>query len=765
MDTPASVWNSIRDFGAGHITEIVAVVIVAIGATLLIWRPSPGELTASRLQQFLLVAAVILAVSALMAAVYDMIDFDEDHPSFVQQLMDGIKELPVATLLLLIGLLVLCGAYLVKRSGASWTTDAVTGLSMSTLRDVAVVAGVFLLATAAIVSVAWYLVAGTFSSEYSMIAPFTIAGSDDKQRGLALAAALQAKLGDIERDADSINEVFQSERTERETDSGLSQELVEKSALNVYRKIDLELKFQGVDVGGIFTRVIDWFASRRALQITVAEQGTSAIVSGSLTPDGSSHVYAEIGSATNERIVAAVAYSKLRERLIANQAGYGSLKWEDVEALHNTIVAAADLRERSEVKMEQYKPYLKTMTDLIAKAPRLEGLLMLGAEVAMKAGQVDQALAFLDRDRATLSDLHDRLDSRRPAPGAPATSNDDDDDSFQDLQSEFIQRFNALLVQRQRALSSCALAFVERLHGGAEAPATVFDEAMAQHRKLLRIEPVADPAYTPKVAIVGGVPQRDSVSYGFESVGTTPVARAGYDNFADTLGMIVSTLAPRAKLLFIPLGVHSQARGSTLRPREDEIGQAVGKAAAANADIVLVPFIYRDDGRADWLNALQDKVLVVTPAPSRAFQETDKIDAAKLHAAFIGNADVDGRFKLATLDPQEVPLSYPGALWSVGTRIPRLAADGMWEAAYGSGFASATAAAVFANILSKFGKTAPADLVDRVRKTVRQLDIRDPAIGVIDQKAALEGAKSTRSDPPETGKACGTHDSSAGTPG
>jgi hypothetical protein len=64
------------------------------------------------------------------------------------------------------------------------------------------------------------------------------------------------------------------------------------SALNLYRRMDLELKFQGVDVGGIFNRLVDTVAMRRALQITVAEEGDKAIVSGGLHPDGKGYVYA-----------------------------------------------------------------------------------------------------------------------------------------------------------------------------------------------------------------------------------------------------------------------------------------------------------------------------------------------------------------------------------------------------------------------------------------------------------------------------------------
>lgn len=755
MSTFEDVWNSIRDFSSGHASAILAIVVIGIGGALLLWRPSFGEMSASRLQSMSLLAAVLLVVVALAAAVYAMLDFD-DGTSVLRQMIDGFKDLHVSNLLLLVGLVVLVGASLVHHFADSWIAKfgSITALSLSMVRDFAVVIGVFLLLAAALVSVGRYLLEGTFSKEYSMIAPFVIAGSEDKQRGQVLAAALQAKLVDIERDAETLNEILQSEKADREVESGLSQELAESSALNVYRKIDLELKFQGVDVGSIFSRVLDWFATRKVLQVSVAEQNNTAIVSGALSPDGKSHVYAEIGGATNERIVAAVAYSKLRERLTVRQPGYENLKWDDVEALHNTVVAVTDLRGRSEVKMEQFKPHLQKMTDLIAKAPRLNGLLMLGAEVAMKAGEVDAALSFLDRVGASLSDLRDSLDRARPDPG----SKDDEDgrgsDEFRDLRLEFVRQFNALVVQRQRALSNCALPFVERLRSG-EVPARVFGEALAVHRDLLRIAE-ADRSYQPTVAIIGGVPQRDRVSYAFETRGEALVGRSGYDNFADTLGMIVSTLAPHAKLLFVPLGANSHARGSNLTPNEDEIEQAARSAVAAGADIAVVPFSFRLKRRMAWIADVADKILVVSPAPSKRSQERFKLDVEHGRSAFIGNVDVDGRFKLGLLALDERPVIYPGALWAPGSRIPRLGADGMWQATYGAGYASATAAAVFANLLGALGKTTSDELLDRVRKTVHHFDARDPAIGVIDQAAALKAAGPLKPDSVDRKKVCGS---------
>src|SRR5262249_24549921 len=160
--------------------------------------------------------------------------------------------------------------------------------------------------------------------------------------------ALQAKLSEIERDAQALDDLVRQVRGSYESEAAsINQEASQASSLNVYRRLDLELKFQGVDFGGILSRVFDWLTLRQALQITVAEQANNAIVSGALRPDGRAHVYANV-SKDNERIVAAVAYSKLRDHLIAQQSGFQNLDWEDIELLHKSVLALADLRARSE---------------------------------------------------------------------------------------------------------------------------------------------------------------------------------------------------------------------------------------------------------------------------------------------------------------------------------------------------------------------------------------------------------------------------------
>jgi hypothetical protein len=729
-------FSTARDNLPGLILLAFGLCIAGFAFYALRWRQD--AMSVEELQVFSIVSALMLVLIAAMVTIGSRLMEADGQRSQWYHLVVAATQLKAVYLAFALGAFVFAIAFFVLRSGTLWI-GRMSVPSLDSIRDYAFCAATILLVTAVIYSAANYMLQGTFSHEFTSIAPFTIAGSDDKQRGFALATALQAKLSELDRDAEMLDRIAQHEERGRDAESEIVvSDRVESSPLNVFHQIDLELKFQGVDVGGIFSRVVDSFAMRRALQITVAEQGEKAVVSGALRPDGKTYVYANVGK-ENERIVAAVAYSKLRERLITRQAGYQNLEWEDIEALHQTLLAVTHLRASSQVKMDQYKPHHVAIARLIDKAPSLERLLLLGAEIAMKAGEVDSALAFLDRASFSLSDLRERLDRARPDKKADQQEEDEDSDTeFRELRHQFVGRFNNQVLQRQRALSNCALTFVEKLNKGEE-PGPVFKDALVRHRELLRIAD-ANYIYQPAIAIIGGTPQRDRVHYAFETRGESPIGRPAYDNYADTLGSIIVALAPHAKLIFVPLGTASRTRGSILSPNEQEIADAAEIAVEAKADIIVIPFAFTRS-RERTVKLLSRRALVITFAPSQTWQERFKINIKDADAAYVVNVDVDGRFKLSTLSSDEVPSRFPGALGAPGTRIPRLEADGQWRATYGTGYAASTAAAVFANLLGVVGKIDSKHLIELARRTARQTDPRDSTTEVIDQMAAMSASE------------------------
>jgi hypothetical protein len=744
-------WSSLRDVNVGYVVIAAALALIAFAIYLIRVRPAGGLgdtlPSLDRLETVAMWTAAGLLVVALVAVIIELGRRGAEDAT----LWSTVRDLNAGYLAVLVGLVALVTGMLWLKYGhttfASVWSNTIP--SIDVLRSYALTLGVlFILAAVAISTVRFFAPFGP-KGEFVSIAPFTISGSDDKQKGVALAHAFQAKLMEIKRDKEAMDDVLSRDEQDSEQ-AALSQDSAESESLNVYRKLDLELKFQGVDVGGLLNWAFDSFVSRRAMQIAIAEQGDRAVVSGSLRADGTSHVYANVEN-KNDRIVAAVAYSKLRENLVAQQSEFQGLEWDDIEKLHRTIVAVIRLRSRSQTKMKDYEQHFQVMSDLIAKAPQLESLLRLGSEVAMKAGEIDSALAYLDRSNESLLALRDRLEGARPiAPEKPDSDEEGDEaksadtEQFRRLQRTFVNRYNLSLIQRQRIWSSCALPLVERLNAR-QAPEDVFADALASHKALLKIGPWVKKRPV-KLAVIGGVPQRERTGYAYKLLGAWTPGRTGLDNFADTLGLIVSTLAPLADIVFVPLGPNSRTRGLSLLADEEEIVAALETAVAEGANIVLVPFAVRPPSawstRAEAIKKHAGKVLIVSPAPSKSLQRRGSVSQPSLlDALFVGSVDVDGRFKGATLvargDKEELT-SYPGAIWAPGTRIPRFMSDGTWQTTYGSPYAVATAAAVTANLFTATENATVGQIAAAVRKSVQVLDRHDAAIGVVDQQAALQ---------------------------
>jgi hypothetical protein len=772
-------WSSIRDLNAGYFTIAIAVLALLLAVYLLRFRPvavTIGDVLPS-LDRFekvatltaygLILLAVLAAIVEVGQPIWEQDGSGADFLAAVRQL-DWAYIIVVASFILLFIAIYLLDAddpntiaELLGNARRLWTSFTEEITAETTQQYLFGIAGL-LLVFAVIISATRALWPGFVSAEFTSIAPFAISGSEDKQKGIALATAYRSKLAQILRDSRITSGVLQKGSAEAEAEAGVlpSQNDSEKDALTLSHKSAFELKFQGVDVGGLLNWAVDWFSMRRAMQITVAEQGTNAVVSGALRPDGSSHVYASVEN-KNERIVAAVAFSKLRERLIAQQLELRGLDWEQVEKLHQTIMEVIQLRGRSQTKKKDYEKHADTMASLIAMAPRSERLLTIGSEVAMKAGRIDQALAYLDRTNESLNRDRELMERKRPdAPRSRYRSTDADnpDDAlgYAELRRNFVRRYNLQLVQRQRIISSCALGFVEQLHDGA-APEAIFKDALAHHKLLLKIGDI-EKKRDATIAIIGGVPQRELVGYRFSAAGNWVVGNYGLDNYADTIGLVISTLAPRAKLVFIPLGAESRSRGLTLVPAEREIAEAMAVAANANADIALIPFApppLNWKARAQTIAGHVSKMIIVSPAPTKAAlsgRGNAESSLDRLDAIFVANVDVDGRFKGALLSASEEPTSYPGALWAPGTRIPRLMADAMWETTYGSTYAAAMAAAVVANVVAGTERKPPGEIIAAVRKSLYSPDSRNPTIGVISQAAALS---LTATDPAPMGSACG----------
>jgi hypothetical protein len=627
-----------------------------------------------------------------------------------------LRDANVAYALFACALVLLTGAVLLLRYrefdiGGVW--DATTSFLQERGFNVALLLAIWLLFLLALLSLSRFLWTSLVSdTDFAMIAPFTISGADDKQRGLTLAMGLQSKLAGVRNDLETLDQQL------KESSSSAGESPVRPSEesfhpLGLLRPVNIEAKIQGVDVGGLVGWFVQSLSARPALQISVAQNNGEAVVSGPLRRDGKVHVYAKV-KADDERIVAAVAYSMLRERFVADNGELSALDWQDFEALHLSVVALANLRSYEARSAADFEDHYKLIARLVEKSPDSRALLTLGADVAMKAGKTDQAVEYLNRARRFL----------RPS-----------DD-------EYATQYNQFLRQRQRIFSSCALPLLRSLNAPGPKEA-FFSEALNAHRALLNIA-----EYKKKrdvtVAIIAGVPQRAGVGYGYQQSGPSP-GDVGFDNFADTIGLVLHVLAPEARLLFVPLGPESHSAGWIVNPNVNEVRQAVATAQQRNPEIILIPFGYTrvTEQITDISRTLSDGALVITVAPTKDTQDrlstkgVFDMASASANVAFVANADVDGRFTLDFLNSDNVAASFPHALWAPGLRIPRLGPYGVWTAgSLGNQFAAVAAAAVAANIMAAGFQGSPRDIIELLRKTSRQVGPQAD-VKIIDQAAAL----------------------------
>jgi len=386
-----------RNTNAAYLIFFLGLLILLFG--LYVFRPrliNIDDLSPSldRVQKIAIVLAMVLILVSIAAALWEAVSSAlKDENWTLGSVLSSITRVDVAYLIfaLALGVIVLGLYFLIDRTVSIANLFSTEATSFASLRSYALSISVLLIVAVLVGTIVRYVWPGVTRNEFASIAPFTISGVEDKQRGLALATAFQAKLAELQRDTEVLDEILQKS-AEDESDAA-PQDRSESSSLNIYRKLEFELKFQGVDVGGLLNWAVNTTAMRRAMQITVAEQDGKAIVSGALRPDGTSQVYATV-TGGNERIVAAVAYSKLRERLVEQQPEFQALDWDDIELLHHTIMSVTRLRARSQVTRQDFAPHYDAIIKLIAKAPRLERLLTFGAEIAMKAGKIDSALAY-----------------------------------------------------------------------------------------------------------------------------------------------------------------------------------------------------------------------------------------------------------------------------------------------------------------------------------------------------------------------------------
>jgi hypothetical protein len=566
---------------------------------------------------------------------------------------------------------------------------------------------------------------------FTIIAPFTIAGNTDKAdtEGLALALALQAKLKTITAELDNVLSVLAAQTqavTAKETtpqlaDAGseTSRATAQVSATStplslpqgVLQPLNIEAKIAGIEVGGIISWIYQRAADRGALKFAVTKAEGKATVAGQLNRAGTVFI-SETVSASSDSIISAVAYSIFHDHLRQKVPEVNALAWADVEILFTTIITISRLKVQTEaggLPVEQYKQQLKDLQLVLAKVPQWRALLRICAEAARQARELKLATFYLRRVL-----------------------------SMTDKTSES-ELYQTILADLEKVRDNFGLEYADALNAPDSNPISIFNEALSAHMKLLEVD-VPPTTSHPIVAIIGSTPFRDAVGYEFEVINDRNLAADPHlGAYVDTLGLIIKTLAPASKIVFV------EARRDDQRDTLStvDIADTIEDVLKIGARIMVLPFISTVPSqifpilfnRVASLGCLAFLPAGGNPDAGLPFG----INPANALVAIVAATDIGGRRTLFSPNKD--------ILWAPGTQIPTLQGTGVWNISRSAGFAAATAVGVAANVLAAGRSLSPSELLDLLRKSSRVIDPRDGGIGILSQKAALAALAQGRGEP------------------
>jgi hypothetical protein len=577
-------------------------------------------------------------------------------------------------------------------------------------------------------------------SDYTVIAPFTLTGGTDTTNtaGIALATALQAKLQLVNLDAERIVSDFSlASETDKKAGDDLSVQreasgsstresqniLHVNSTLRVqntlsyptegFKPPDWKVQVAGVDVGNILGWIYEQASTRNALRFTVNRIEKQAVVSGKLNRNRNAFLYETVDN-NDDRIVAAIAYSMARDQL-TNQTPasggipeLGALKWQEVETLFNILRNESILSSQTKaggLLVDEYKTQLASLEPILVKTPRWRDLFRIAAHVAIQARDFDLAIYYLNR--------------------ALALANGPNDGRVRDT----------IVQDLETVRNSEGIEYVDELNGPKPDVLKFYGEALTAHKRLLEIDAVSLPR-VPRIAIVVGIPFRGTLGYEAEVSGSDTIPPASIPGaYADTLALVVKTIAPTSHILF-PF-VKADPHGDILA---SELSFAINRALSMNPDVILIPFGTGVSSKVfqtvfDTLERIGCFVVLGSgndPKQGPPFGVKEGSSAT----AVVGALDVTGR-------RVSISTAQPDVLWAPATQIPVLGPSGVWQIGSGSGLVAAIVAGVAANILAreKTETITPKQLHDLLMTTSRVVDPREPQVRVVSQKQAISALK------------------------
>jgi hypothetical protein len=180
----------------------------------------------------------------------------------------------------------------------------------------------------------------------------------------------------------------------------------------LFTPVNIDVKVGGVDVGGLFTGIQQWFAEDETLNFSVSVQGHSAIIAGNIGESGEGPtrpLWIELDDASPQSITDAIAHA-LIQRIWAKQTPeLGELTGAEFRTLVDSVGTVASINGRVTKLHVPAKPDFERVLSgigvLADKIPSWNELSYFAATIAEGAGNYERARSFYERIK----------DSKRPS--------------------------------------------------------------------------------------------------------------------------------------------------------------------------------------------------------------------------------------------------------------------------------------------------------------------------------------------------------------
>jgi hypothetical protein len=270
-----------------------------------------------------------------------------------------------------------------------------------------------------------------------VIAPFKVVkdGTTSPQFEETLARMLVARIRETEWNLKQWQTSLQ--RIGQESNPGIASGAIEYGSIGVpalfatprtagitaqlFAPVNIDVKVGGVDVGGIFTRIQQWFAEDQALNFSVSVEGHTAIIAGDigvLGEDPARPLWIELNDASPQSITDALAHALIKRVWAKDTPDLGELTEPEFRTLVDSVGTVASINRRvTKLHVPAKSDFERVLSDigvLADKIPSWDELNYFAATIAEGAGNYGRALIFYQhiKDSKTPSIKRELLDAK-----------------------------------------------------------------------------------------------------------------------------------------------------------------------------------------------------------------------------------------------------------------------------------------------------------------------------------------------------------------